>query len=270
MARASAKSTLPILSRAIMRIDAAKSLARAKFWGRQPVFWLALLLIALIALMPLSAPLFRTLFPGDPHPLYTRASFFELTVAHCQLVAISSLIAATIGIGLGIFVTRQSGREFAPMVSAIAAVGADLSPRRGAGARHSATWLRRGANALRSQSLRYTANSRRRHHRDSRRPHRRAGMPPQALVFRHPISCGGSICRWRCLSSSLDCATPSSSISERRRLAQPPALCRSLAHHRRTFSVEPRYVIQGAVIVALLAVVVDRGFAALEELLRPA
>ncbi len=50
--------------------------------AHEPVVWLALLLIALLAAMPYGAPLFGALFPGVPHPLYTRASFFELTLAH--------------------------------------------------------------------------------------------------------------------------------------------------------------------------------------------
>jgi osmoprotectant transport system permease protein len=79
-------------------------------------------------LMPKAEPLMRWLFPGDPRPIYTRASFFELTLAHVELVAISSLAAAVIGIGLGIFVTRKGGREFAAMVSAIAAIGQTFPP----------------------------------------------------------------------------------------------------------------------------------------------
>jgi osmoprotectant transport system permease protein len=111
-----------------MHMD-TKGLQAALFrCARAPGFWLTLALLACIFMMPRAEPLFHALFPGDPHPIYTRASFFELTLAHLELVAISSLTAATIGIGLGIFVTRESGREFAPMVSAIAAVGQTFPP----------------------------------------------------------------------------------------------------------------------------------------------
>jgi osmoprotectant transport system permease protein len=101
----------------------ARLLAALIRWGRRPGLWLALLLIAAIFLMPVAGPLMHALFPGDPRPVYTRASFFELTLAHIDLVALSSLAAAAIGIGLGIFGTRESGREFAAMAGAIAAVG---------------------------------------------------------------------------------------------------------------------------------------------------
>lgn len=97
-------------------------------WACQPGLWLMLLLIAAVFLMPAAEPLMRALFPDDPRPIYTRASFFELTLAHVELVAISSLAAAAIGIGLAIFVTRRSGREFAAMVSATAAIGQTFPP----------------------------------------------------------------------------------------------------------------------------------------------
>jgi osmoprotectant transport system permease protein len=96
--------------------------------ARRPGLWLTLLLVSAIFLMPEAEPLMRWLFPGDPRPVYTRASFFELTLAHAELVALSSLAAAAIGIALGTFVTRESGREFAPMISAIAAVGQTFPP----------------------------------------------------------------------------------------------------------------------------------------------
>jgi osmoprotectant transport system permease protein len=69
-----------------------------------------------------------SLFPGVPHPVYTRASFLELTAAHVELVVISSLAAAAAGIGLGVFVTRESGREFTTMVSAMAAIAQTFPP----------------------------------------------------------------------------------------------------------------------------------------------
>ncbi|MGQ0444227.1 MAG: ABC transporter permease [Beijerinckiaceae bacterium] len=95
---------------------------------RRPGDVLALLLLSAIFLMPAAGPLMRALFPGIPRPVYTRASFFELTAAHVELVALSSLAAATIGIGIGIFVTRESGREFAAMAGAIAAIGQTFPP----------------------------------------------------------------------------------------------------------------------------------------------
>jgi osmoprotectant transport system permease protein len=116
------------LSRGAMRADRGSSLAIVTGLARSPGLWLTAALLAAVFLMPKAAPLMRWVFPGDPRPVYTRASFFELTLAHVELVAISSLAAAVIGIGLGIFVTRESGREFAAMVGAIAAIGQTFPP----------------------------------------------------------------------------------------------------------------------------------------------
>ena len=106
----------------------ARLLAALIRWGRRPGLWITLLLVSAIFLMPAAGPLMRALFPDDSRPVYTRASFFELTLAHVELVALSSLAAAAIGISLGIFVTRERGREFAAMVSAIAAIGQTFPP----------------------------------------------------------------------------------------------------------------------------------------------
>ncbi|MGH6812419.1 MAG: ABC transporter permease [Methylocella sp.] len=110
-----------------MLADRGWQLTLIRLW-RRPGFWLTLLLLSSIFLMPEAGPLMHRLFPGDPRPVYTRASFFELTLAHAELVVFSSLAAAAIGIGLGVFVTRESGREFAAMVSAIAATGQTFPP----------------------------------------------------------------------------------------------------------------------------------------------
>ncbi|HZM07721.1 MAG TPA: ABC transporter permease [Methylocella sp.] len=111
-----------------MRVDRRSWLAIVTSLARSPGLWLTVALLAAMFLMPKAAPLMRWLFPGDPRPVFTRASFFELTLAHVELVAISSLAAAAIGIGLGIFVTRESGREFSAMVGAIAAIGQTFPP----------------------------------------------------------------------------------------------------------------------------------------------
>lgn len=111
-----------------MRVDHRSLIAALLRLARRPGLWLTLLLIAAIFLMPAAGPLMGALFPDDPRPVYTRASFLELTLAHAELVAISSLAAAAIGIGVGIFVTRESGREFAAMAGAIAAMAQTFPP----------------------------------------------------------------------------------------------------------------------------------------------
>ncbi|HET6379058.1 MAG TPA: ABC transporter permease [Methylocella sp.] len=90
-------------------------------------FWFLLLALA-IALMPKAGPFMQALFPGLPRPVYSRASFAELTLAHVELVGLSSFSAAALGIGLSVFVTRESGREFAAIAGAAAAVAQTFPP----------------------------------------------------------------------------------------------------------------------------------------------
>lgn len=87
-----------------------------------------MLLLATVLLMPRSGPIFHAIFPDLPRPVYIRASFIELTLAHLELVATSTLVAALTGVGLGVYVTRESGRDLGPLVSALAAIGQTFPP----------------------------------------------------------------------------------------------------------------------------------------------
>jgi osmoprotectant transport system permease protein len=93
-----------------------------------PALWLTFLLLVVVVLMPYSGPIFHAWFPNLPHPVYTRASFVELTLVHFELVAIASFGAAVVGIGLGIYVTRESCRDLAPFVGSLAAIGQTFPP----------------------------------------------------------------------------------------------------------------------------------------------
>ncbi len=86
------------------------------------------LFTALVFAMPLSKPWFASWFPQLDQPLYDRESFFELTIAHIKLAGVSSAIAVITGVGLGIAVTRKSGREFEQLVSAGSAIGQTFPP----------------------------------------------------------------------------------------------------------------------------------------------
>lgn len=89
---------------------------------------LAVLFIVLVFAMPLTKPWFAAWFPELAQPLYERESFFALTTAHIQLVAVSSAIAVIIGVGLGVAVTRHSGQEFEPLVATGSAIGQTFPP----------------------------------------------------------------------------------------------------------------------------------------------
>lgn len=89
---------------------------------------LTALLVALIVFMPRLEPLFRAAFPDLDVAVYARETFFRLTLDHIVLVAVSSAISVTVGVAAGLFVTRRAGREFEPMVSALSAIGQTFPP----------------------------------------------------------------------------------------------------------------------------------------------
>ena len=97
-------------------------------WLRDPLLWLIALFLLLRLLMPYSGPLFARWFPQLDRPVYQQESFFQLALAHIRLVAFSSLGAALIGIGAGVAVTRHAGREFRPLVETLAAAGQTFPP----------------------------------------------------------------------------------------------------------------------------------------------
>jgi osmoprotectant transport system permease protein len=93
-----------------------------------PVFWVGLLFAALLFRMDALRPFFHWAFPEVEPVIYDRASFFELFLSHVRLVAAASLGAVIVGVSLAVFVTRPVGRDFRAMVDALAAVGQTFPP----------------------------------------------------------------------------------------------------------------------------------------------
>lgn len=93
-----------------------------------PLFWSIALLLALLFNMTHLEWFFRWLFPSLDRPVYLQDSFASLAWAHVQLVLISSAIAVAIGVGAGIGVTRGVGREFRSLVETIVAIGQTFPP----------------------------------------------------------------------------------------------------------------------------------------------
>jgi osmoprotectant transport system permease protein len=93
-----------------------------------PTLWVAVLFIALLFGMPQLVPVFEWSFPGVTPPVFARGSFFALWLSHAGMVLAASGAAAISGIALAIFVTRPAGRDFRALVSTLAAVGQTFPP----------------------------------------------------------------------------------------------------------------------------------------------
>ncbi|PKH24423.1 osmoprotectant uptake system permease [Enterobacterales bacterium CwR94] len=95
---------------------------------RDPLLWLIALFIALLVWLPYSGALFASLFPQLERPLYQQDSFIQLAWSHVSLVGISSLLAVLIGVGAGILVTRRAGHAFRSLVETLVAAGQTFPP----------------------------------------------------------------------------------------------------------------------------------------------
>ncbi len=93
-----------------------------------PVLWVGLLFAALLLRMDALRPAFHWAFPGVEPVVYDRASFLELFLSHLRMVATASLAAIAVGVSLAIFVTRPAGRDFRTMVDLLAAIGQAFPP----------------------------------------------------------------------------------------------------------------------------------------------
>jgi osmoprotectant transport system permease protein len=74
------------------------------------------------------APLFQPFTKGDQPAIYTQNSLLNLTLNHLLLVAIATVAGTVVALGLAILVTRRAGREFLPLSRTIANVGQTFPP----------------------------------------------------------------------------------------------------------------------------------------------
>lgn len=109
-------------------MSAAGPLPRPLGLAHDPLLWSAVLLALLVFGMNELRPLFATAFPQLDRPVFTQDSFAALTLSHLELVALSSAAAIVVGVGAGVFATRPSGREFRPLIERTVAIGQTFPP----------------------------------------------------------------------------------------------------------------------------------------------
>jgi len=93
-----------------------------------PLWWVSLLFVFFVGFMPLLRPLFAAAFPAIAPPIYGGDAFLTLWLFHAALVAVSSFTATLIGVAGGVFATRQAGSAFRPMLEALATIGQTFPP----------------------------------------------------------------------------------------------------------------------------------------------
>jgi osmoprotectant transport system permease protein len=84
--------------------------------------------IWLIASIELWEATLSFLFPQESRVIHPRASLIVLVWEHMRLVIISSSLTILVGIPLGIWVTRSSGRSFLPIVADMTSFGQTFPP----------------------------------------------------------------------------------------------------------------------------------------------
>ncbi|MGH7087989.1 MAG: ABC transporter permease [Stellaceae bacterium] len=93
-----------------------------------PVIAVAAALVLIAVFMPALAPLFKAMFPDVVPPVFQFLSFPRLLLAHAEIAAAASAAATAAALVAGIIATRERGRAFRPIVGASAAIGQTFPP----------------------------------------------------------------------------------------------------------------------------------------------
>lgn len=88
----------------------------------------ALFLLAFLASPDSFAGLFLPLTKNGAPPIYTQTGLLSLTLSHLWLVAVAVIASTLVAVGLGVLVTRPAGREFLPLARTITSVGQTFPP----------------------------------------------------------------------------------------------------------------------------------------------
>ena len=87
-----------------------------------------LALVALVLWLPHSQGLFTGLFPQLERPVYTQEPFAQLLWQHCALVGVSSFFSVVVGTAVGVWITRPMGQPFKPVVETVVSMGQTFPP----------------------------------------------------------------------------------------------------------------------------------------------
>jgi osmoprotectant transport system permease protein len=95
-------------------------------------FALSLILLGLLFLLFAQQPLWEAflsrLFPEQRTVVFGRATTLELALQHLEIVGLAILLILALGLPLGVWLTRASGRAFLPLASNLLSVGQTFPP----------------------------------------------------------------------------------------------------------------------------------------------
>ncbi|MBJ6127232.1 ABC transporter permease [Microvirga splendida] len=87
-----------------------------------------LLLLVFVTAPQLFAFAFAPLTANDAPAIYNQGSLLALTLSHLRIVALATLASTILAVALGIFVTRPAGREFLPLSRSLVNIGQTFPP----------------------------------------------------------------------------------------------------------------------------------------------
>ncbi len=95
---------------------------------RSPLLLASVALASLVVYLPYSEPLFAHLFPALERPVYRQEPFAQLLWQHSVLVLVSSLISVLVGTLAGVGITRAAGQPFKPLIESLVSMGQTIPP----------------------------------------------------------------------------------------------------------------------------------------------
>lgn len=111
-----------------MAKDLVNAPRSASAWWADRLLWTVALLLGLAYGLPHSQPVFAALFPALPRPVYLQEPLAALLWQHLGLVLLSSAVSVLLGTTAGLAATRPAGRAFRPLLETIAAMGQTFPP----------------------------------------------------------------------------------------------------------------------------------------------
>lgn len=96
--------------------------------GRALLALSALALLAFLIAPGPFAPLFQPFTRNNAPAIYTQTSLLSLTLSHLAIVAVAVAASTIVGLVLAVLVTRKAGREFLPLARTVTAVGQTFPP----------------------------------------------------------------------------------------------------------------------------------------------